>query len=194
MSPSIPISDETFSKLQALAKPFVDTPESVIAALADSELERRAISPNGDQRGPSGRERVAELDPDAPESLTHTRLLSATVDGQSLHRPKWNGLQDHLHVKARARMGSFQAVSQASAANVREGKYVDNGYRHLPDADLSVQGVDANLAWSHSLRLARALGVPIDVKFEWRMKEGAARPGETAVLRWEPVPSASKAS
>ncbi len=69
---------------------------------------------------------------------------------------------------------------------MRQGRYEENGYVYLPEADLSIQGVDANLAWDHSLGLARALDIKIQLRFEWRHKEGAARPGETAVLEWSP--------
>lgn len=183
----ITLSDETFSKLQELARPFVDTPESVISALADAELERRVISPNGSGNGRARSSHISRLDPDSHENLTHARLLSASVDGRPIHRPKWNGVLDHLHVLARQRLGSFDALRRVSAANIREGRYEDSGYRYVPEADLSIQGVDSNLAWDHSLRVARALEIPIELRFEWRNKKGAARPGEEAMLEWAPA-------
>ncbi|MGH7587502.1 MAG: T4SS efffector SepA family protein [Gemmatimonadota bacterium] len=112
-----------------------------------------------------------------------------TVDGRPVHRPKWNGLLDYLHVLGHSTMGSFEALRRASGANLREGKYEESGFKYLPQADLSIQGVDANLAWDHSLRLARALQVPIEVTLQWRMKEGAARPGQRAALKWAPMSS-----
>ena len=189
MTHTITISDETFSKLQALAQPLVDTIESVIITLADAELERMAVPLNGNSRGGSGGSResqVLRLNPDAHENLTHARLVSATVDGRPIHKPKWNGVHGYLHILGRQRMGSFDALRQASGANLREGRYEENGYVYLPGADLSIQGVDANLAWDHCLGLARALEVKIQLRFEWRHKVGASRPGETAVLEWSP--------
>jgi len=38
----------------------------------------------------------------------------------------------------------------------------------------------------HSLERARHLKVPIRVKFEWREKEGAIRPGKVAIIEWSP--------
>jgi len=187
MSHVITLSDDTFTKLQSLARPFVDTPESVISTLADTEVERRNGSSNGTGVRKDDRRDVLRLDPDAHENLTHARLLSASIDGRPLHRPKWNGLMDHLHVMALKRLGSFDALRRATAANLREGKYEESGYRYLPEAGFSIQGVDANLAWDHSLRVARALETPIEVRFEWRHKEGAARPGEEALLTWAPA-------
>ena len=186
MAPSITLSDETFAKLQALAQPFIDSPESVISALADSELKRRASSDVENGKREAAEYQILRLNPDSPENLTHTRLLSATVDGQPIHRPKWNGVLDHLHVIARKRMDSFDMVRKASGANIREGRYEESGFRYIPEADLSLQGVDSNDAWRHALGLARALEIPIEVKLEWRSKKGAVRPGEKAVIMWTP--------
>ena len=180
MPHSITLSDEAFAKLQKLARPLVDTPESVISALADDALKRRgAPDSRADQQ-------VPRLDPDKHDRLTHARLIAASVDGRALHRPKWNNLLDDLHLLARKRLGSFEAVRRVTGAHIREGKYEENGFHYLPDADLSIQGVDSNLAWEHSLGLARHLRIPIHVRFEWRAKDGAARPGQMAVLEWSP--------
>ena len=105
MAPTITLSDETFSKLQALAKPFVDTPESVISALAEAELGRRGPTGNGNSRAEVRSNSMLKLSPDAHENLTHTRILSAKIDGRPLHRPKWNGMLDQIHVLGRERLG-----------------------------------------------------------------------------------------
>jgi hypothetical protein len=183
----VALSEETFAALQALARPFVDTEESVIRALAEAELGRRSLSPNGRRTALMPARETPQIDVDSPENLTHTRIISAQVGGQPLHRPKWNSLVDQMHVLALKRLGSFDALRRASSANLREGRFEENGYKYLREGGFSIQGVDANLAWSHSLRLARAIPIPIDLRIEWRNKEGAARPGEQAVLGWSPA-------
>ena len=173
--------------LGLLAIPFVEiTPESVVNRLVKNALAEQKkgavtvalIAPDD----------ISVLDSDHPGSLTHTKVLAATIDGQPMYKANWNGILDRLHVLGRERLGSFAALRAASGANLKDEKYTNDGYRYLPEINVSIQGVDSNLAWSHSLGLARALDVPIEVKFMWRQKEGAARPGETAVLRWAPKP------
>ena len=186
MCPTITISEESFGKLQALAKPFVDTPESVIACLADAEIKRLANLGNGVRSGEDRDPRARGLNPDSPESLTHTRLLSATVGDRALPRPKWNGVLTHLLEVAFQRLGSFEEVRAISGANLHEGKFEQNGYKFLPEVGFSLQGVDSNLAWTHSLEIARALKLPIEVRVQWRDKDGAAYPGEQGVLTWKP--------
>jgi hypothetical protein len=178
--PTITVSDQTFAKLQALAEPFVDTPETVIEQLLSYAPDAHAT---GNSRFGVAKGAFLLLDPDAPESLRHTRLLAARVGEIPLHRPKWNGLLDFLHVAGMKKLGSFDELQAISGANLKKGRYEENGYRYLPEAGLSIQGVDAILAWQHSLKLARALKVEVELKLEWRQKEGAARPGEVALLR-----------
>jgi hypothetical protein len=182
----ITLSDTTFAMLQVLAQPFVDTPESVIASLADAEIKRRKVEPLRKTGDLHIHDCAQRLDPDRHESLTHAKLLSASFDGKELHRPKWNGLLHHAHQVALDRLGSFDTLTRASSANLRAGRYEQDGFYYLAEADFSIQGVDSNLAWSHALGIARHLRIPIRVKFEWRHKDGAARPGEVAVLEWSP--------
>ena len=186
MPHTITLTDASFAMLQALAKPFVDTPESVIASLATEEISRRAGTSSAKPTLSGTSDSTLRLDLDRHESLTHAKLLGASFDGKELHRPKWNSLLDHVHVVARQRLGSFEALKRISGAHLRPGRYEEDGFRYLADADLSIQGVDSNFAWAHSLGLARHLRVPIRARFEWRHKEGAARPGQAAVLQWSP--------
>ncbi len=186
--PTITLTDAYDVKLKTLGEPFVDTRESVIERLIDEELKRRGTTVTGNgHAGPVGDNR-RRLNPDSPDGLAFTRLLSATIDRRQLNRPKWNGVMDHLHVMAVQRLG-FDEVNRISGAQLRQGRYDDNGYKYISEADFSIQGVDSNLAWAHSLRLARALGVPIRLIVEWRDVDGAAHPGETAVLEWTPTPN-----
>jgi hypothetical protein len=180
---TVTLSDPVFQKLQKLAVPFVDTPESVIASLADAEIKRR-VGGSAQATGPV--EKVRQLDADRHPSLTHSRLIAASVEGKPLYRAKWNNLMDHLHVLAHQRLGSFDAVHAVTSARIRDGQYEEDGFHFLPEAGFSIQGVDSNLAWDHSLRLARHMKISIEAKLEWREKDGAAHPGEFGLLRWSP--------
>lgn len=149
-------------------------------------MKRRSAAPSRKPASLRIDDATIRLDPDRHDSLTHAKLLSARFDSKDLHRPKWNGLLDHVHVVARQRLGSFEALQKVSSAHIRPSRYEQDGFHYLAEADLSIQGVDSNQAWSHALGLARHLRLPIRVKFEWRHKDGAARPGEAAVLEWSP--------
>jgi len=72
-------------------------------------------------------------------------------------------------------------------ARIRSGNHSEKGYHFIPEIGLSLQGVDANRAWAYSLRLAKAVSVPIFISFEWRNNDKAAFPGKSGVLEWNPI-------
>lgn len=183
--PTIEITPATYQKLQDLGVAFVDTPETVIARLADAALQARAAQSTGLPR-PSADPDLIELDPFFTGNLAHTRVRRATFDEKEIDPPQWNNLLRFAHAEALKQLGSFAALKQASSARLREGRYESEGFKYMAGADLSIQGLDSNLAWASSLRLAKKLDVPIEVEFEWHSKDAAAHPGKRGHIRWEP--------
>jgi hypothetical protein len=182
--PQIEITTETFEKLKRLAEPLVDTTETVIARLADEAIAKGAASGSGFRSG--GNYNGLDLDPLNPGSLSFTRVRRITLDGADMDRPKWNKLLRVIHLLARARLGSFAKLEDLSSARLREGRWEEDGFSYLPKGDFSIQGLDSNMAWDVSIRLARQLDIPVEVEFEWLTKERAAHPGERGRLKWEP--------
>ena len=185
----VPISEETLRVLHAVATPFVETnPEDVILRLATAELTRLGTGDEsrGGRSSPGGSD-MLELNVDYPASLTHSRILSAKIDGCPLYRPKWNGLLREIHLRAYEKVGSFEALQRITSANIEEGEHEDRGYHPLAGAGFSVQGIEANSAWEITLRLARKIGVSLEVTLEWRNKDGAAHPGRRATMSWSPA-------
>jgi predicted nucleotidyltransferase len=113
-------------------------------------------------------------------------VVRAKVGEEEIRRPNWNKLMRTMHVLACPALGSFEELAKVSTANLRAGRFEERGFEYLPEADLSIQGQDANLAWKHTLWLAKALGVALHVQFEWRVTEGAAHPGRAGILAWAP--------
>lgn len=193
--PSITLSDKTYAKLKAVAEPFVDTEDSAAARALDFYLEHKqknAGNGQAESKHPSAHVKgdVVRL-PIGTRELTHTRLVSATLGGSALGRPDWNSLLRDIHILARKRLGSFDAVHAASGANLRNGRYEADGYRYLPQADMSIQGCDANHSCEYAFGLARAMRISLFVSFEWRDKEEASHPGRTGLIEWIP-PAASE--
>jgi hypothetical protein len=182
--PSIILSDVYDQKLRAFVSDFGQTRESIIQELIDAELERRQRrlpdakpSDNGD---------TLALDPESPGSLYHTRIISASINGRNQLRPKWNGLRERMHRVALEKLGSFDLLRTVSGAHLKQGRYESEGFKYIPEGDFSIQGVDANWCWTQILELAQRLKVPVQVRFEWRDKAGAAHPGKTGSLEWTP--------
>jgi len=125
------------------------------------------------------------MDPDAPDDLSHTRLIRASFEGNEIIRPNWGKLVRKAHSDAKKNL-SFRDLEKLTIAHIREGKYEDQGFSYIPEADLSIQGLPANNAWQSILLLARHLKVSVRVVVEWHDKEKASHPGERAALEWSP--------
>ena len=112
--PEITIQQSTFERLQQHAKPFVDTPETVIIRVLD------ALDQLGQKAGP-GNGRVPEterrIDPRALPSLTHTKVLDASIDGHPVAKANWNLLLDEF---VRRAMKGAWAISKSSSGSARE--------------------------------------------------------------------------
>lgn len=185
---NVSLTDATFAKAKAAAEPLVDSPDSVISRALDLLLKEQGDRARSASTMPVSIIRLAV----GTKELTHSRLLTANVGGAEIHRPDWNSLSRDLHLRARVRLGSFEAVRDASSANLRPGRHEDDGYRYLAEADFSIQGSDANSACESSFRLAEAMGIALRVTFEWRDREDAAYPGKTGVIEWRPGETARR--
>ena len=89
--PTVEISDATFRRLQAHAKPLVDTTDSVIDRLLDYFEDAHPDTPAG-TTAVEDPARLIRFAPHDLPSLTHTKLRKAVFDGRELARPNWNEL------------------------------------------------------------------------------------------------------
>lgn len=185
--PDIRISERNFKRLQSLAVPFTDTsPDDVLNRVLWNPAEPEV---NGSAQSESSGEALRRIGPDSPDDLAFTRVRFASFGGVEIGRPNWNKLNRMAHAHAFQDLGSFEELAKVTQANIQQGRNEDYGFHYVPEADFSLQGVAASLAWQHTLQLARKLNVPVRVTIEWMNKEGAAHPGEKAVLEWTPTNS-----
>lgn len=123
-------------------------------------------------------------DPDHPPSLLHTGVEAAKF-GQT-PASNWNSLI-RVAVGTAYKAGILTStLRHRLKLQLAEGTGMDGGYVSVPDTPLAVQRMESSRAWQNVLLLARELQVEVEVKFYWQNKPEAARPGETAILRWPP--------
>ena len=173
-------------RLKMLAEPFVDTPDTVVTRLLDHFDRTQVPPPSTGQRQTEGPPSLPlqRYDPLSPPGLTHTKVLSAIVDGRSA--ANWNDLVDQAHLAAMRRVNDANSLWTLSKSQTHKGRRTDRGYHYLEDIDMSIQAIDANYAWRNALHLARELGFSIRVEFMWREKPRAANPGMRGALEWSP--------
>jgi hypothetical protein len=192
------ISNTLYKKLQSIAIPFEDTVATVIERLLDEhelkrlsgELDLDEEELDLDELDLSDEDELSldllVLNPDNPDSLYHTRVLRAILGGQEIYNPKWNKIVHTAHRIALQQGIPIETLIKLSLSNVVKGKKIDSGFHYLPDLDISIQGMDSNQAWKHSLDLMKYLKLPIEVHFKWRDKEEAAFPNQQGMLAWKP--------
>ena len=180
MSPPVELSPVTFGRLQAHAVPLVDTIETVINRMIDSYEKKNATAAAESGDGQAAR----AFNPNTPPDLTHAKILGVAFAGKTLGRGQdnWNGLLNAAVREAKARSKTPAEFKQLMNVNFVNGEKLNEGYRPLSGAGISVQGQDANGAWRAVCHIAQQLKCPVSVKFAWREKEGAAHPGAIGLL------------
>jgi predicted TIM-barrel fold metal-dependent hydrolase len=88
--------------------------------------------------------------------------------------------------RAAATLNSPEKLKQIILVNYVEGEGPkDKGYRHIPEAKLTVQFQAANAAWKATIHIIKALHMNIDVVFMWENKDNAAYPGTIGQMKYE---------
>lgn len=171
----IEISEQDFSRLKQLAEPLVDTSATVITRLLDFYEEHHGFveiekTPTTD---------LAPSDRDIPP-LRHTKILMARFDGKEPDRRTWDGLLRLALSEGWKKAQDFEELKAVSGANIFNGRKDDQGYKYLPELKISYQGVSADDAVKIIQRLTFFLSTECKFDFEWRNKEGAFLPGQSA--------------
>ena len=173
----INIAQSTFERLQQHAKPFVDSPDSVVNRALDA-LEQKNKPHTSSPQKPG----IRKIDPLILPNLKHTKVLTALVDGRSVVKPKWNPLVDRIAINAMKQLGDFNGLQKVCTANIVQGYKDDEGYRYLRQIDVSIQGQSANDACKTLVIAAQRLNIELQITFMWRNRADAAYPGEYAHL------------
>lgn len=173
--PQIEISDADYARLKALAEPFVDTPATVIGRLLDWYRD--------DLREPLGAQEkslpmmLTEVPP-----LTHTKLLSSTLEGRAPQKNAWDSLLVAALNAALEKLGDVDDLKRVSGANITIGRKETDGYKFVNSLGYSYQGVSAEDSIKIVRRICRHFNWRCDIDFEWRQKDDAFLPGKRAHL------------
>ncbi|MCI2007656.1 MAG: hypothetical protein LKJ54_02810 [Acetobacter peroxydans] len=177
MPQSITISDQTFSRLQSHAEPLVDTIESVINKILDVyEFKNNKCIKHINSSD------LLHLNPFTPPDLTHSKVIYAEINGNPLDKKSsnWNGILNILaEIVANDAGNDVNKLRRNLSVRFVKGLKTDEGFRHLPKVDISVQGQDANGSWRAIAHAVQALGYSLTVRITWRDREGASYPGKT---------------
>ena len=177
--PELVIEKSTFERLQRHAKPLVDTTDMVINRALDSlELHEKNTTQAVDQSFTEH-----QINPKNLPSLTHTKVLDASLNGKRFIKANWNYLVEQALIFAMKKLQNFDDLQKSFPVNMVQGRKQDEGYRYLVAIDVSIQGMPANDACRALVLIAQKLKAELEINFMWRLKDGAEHPGERACLK-----------
>ena len=123
------------------------------------------------------------IDPRKLPDLKYTKVLGAKLSTEEIIKPNWNRLVERVLLHAKKQFPDFEDLRKVCHINLVQGLKEDEGYRYLSDVDLSLQGLSANNACVALVNSAASLKIRLEITFQWRLREGAAYPGEVAQLK-----------
>jgi len=178
---TIDISDDAFDFLQGMAVPLEDSTVSVLDRLI-AEHRNLTLRPGQNSTSPE----VARLDMSFNignlPNVSFTTLISAKLKGQPTAKLYWNDILEEMIGLACKSGASPNQLKASLSLQIREGHHDDNGYRHVPEAGLSFQGVDAVRACKNIATLSKEFDIPVLIELRWQQNPKAQFAGQTGRL------------
>ncbi|MBE0554008.1 MAG: hypothetical protein IH625_09995 [Rhodobacteraceae bacterium] len=171
--PTINVSDFALNYLKHHAEPLVDTTVSVLDRILSEHESLKASKQSAT---------TLEMRFGGKElpSVKFTTILSAKVAGKPASQRYWNNILEDMIAACVARGAEPSDVQSLLQANVMQGNHAENGYRYVPTAGFSFQGLEANRICRNLAALAERYQVPLDIELRWQDDDKAAFPNQTA--------------
>ena len=120
---------------------------------------------------------------DTAPSLTFTKPMKASIDGELIQNPKWASILNSMIAGLKSKGFEGAKLVRELGIPAKASSYAEEGYRYYPELGISIQGQSAADAWKEVDRLANKHRIPVTVEFVWRQNPKAQYPGKVGVLR-----------
>ena len=118
-------------------------------------------------------------------SLGFTRILKCRFSNK-IPGTRWANLITTGIELAIQRSFKLADLQKNTTMNLINGEEHERGFKYVPKAKISYQGMDANKTWENALKLAQLIKEEIYVEFEWTNNPNAIYPGKKETLYWKP--------
>lgn len=172
----IDISDVAFHYLKSLAEPLTDTTVSVFDRIVEEHRKIKLI-PAQVITGALPSYGIRNC-----PSVKFTSIVGASVNGSRSAQNSWNHILEATISACIEKDQPSSKVMDAMIANVSPGRHITNGFRYVPSAGFSFQGLEANRACKNVMALAEKFGVKVEVDVKWQENEDAAFPNQSTKL------------
>lgn len=185
----IEISNELFKRLQNIAEPFIDTPESIINRALDALENRSKSHVTKPPSKPISATTFLDTYTDLKQlpSLKHTKILDARIGEQIITGTWAESFSSTLKIAAKI-LNSPSEVIPLSRANIQTGRGdKEKGFEYIPEIGLSFQRCDADVTFRHIYDLVRELDLYLKIKICWSNNPKAAFPDRSANIVIKPL-------
>jgi len=187
--PNVEIASDTMARLQKIAVPFTDTPDTVIQRLLDAYatpdvLDIPGTKPAGPGQPVKDDGAVMLFDWRNPPVLAHTTINQVVLNGEQFAKGDnyWNTIMYALIRAAYKHGKTADQLNKLLFVNHAMGMKSDNGYKFMHDIGLSIQGQNSDNAFRQSFALAEHMKFKLEVFFRWQNKPEAAFPNRTGIF------------
>jgi Arc/MetJ-type ribon-helix-helix transcriptional regulator len=161
-----PSSNAVFEFLTNIRHPHLEIKQQPpVSVVSPESLSKVRIKPSG--------------------SLGFTRILSCSFGGINPGNRWANLINTGINLAVGAGF-TIEDLRRNTTLNLIQGEEHERGYKFIPQAKLSYQGMDANKTWDNALKIAQLIKKKIFVEFEWTYNPNAVFRGKKEILFWEP--------
>jgi len=185
MMPVVRVNDATFADLSTLKTWFgTKTPSETI-----DRVVREAMEQLGMEKDDQPEDGMATISTSAMEEfgtapgLAFTKPLSASVNGKSIHSPRWSSILVTMIAQVKSKGYEGDRLIRELAIPAKAERYEEEGFKYHAELGISAQGQSASDAWKEVDRLAKKWGIPVIVEFLWRQNSKAQHPGRVGLLK-----------
>lgn len=184
MMPVVRINDATFADLKSIATWFgTKTPSDTIDHIVRKAMEQLGMERDDEPNEVTTKTSDGAMQFDTAPGLTFTKPLAASINGKSLHNPRWSAILLAMIGQVKAKGFEGEKLVRELALPAKAARYEEEGFKYHPNLGISVQGQSAADCWKEVDRLAKKWRIPVTVEFWWRQNPKAQYPGKTGVLR-----------
>lgn len=184
MMPVVRINDATFADISTLKTWFgTKSPSETIDHIVKEAMEQLGIEHDDELEGAAVESADGARMFDAAPSLTFTKPMKATINGNLIQNPNWASILHAMIAQVKAKGFEGEKLVRELGIPSKAANYDKDGYKYFPELGLSVQGQSAADAWKEVDRLAKKWQVPVSVEFVWRQNPKAQHPGKAGILQ-----------
>lgn len=184
MMPVVRINDGTFADISTLKTWYgTKTPSETIDRLVHEVMEQLGMERDEEPDGACDVSNDGAVEFGTAPGLAFTKPLAASINGKSLHGPRWSGILLAMIAQVKAKGLDSEKLVRELGVPAKAQRYEEEGFKYHPDLGISVQGQSAADVWKEVDRLATKWRVPVSVEFSWRQNPKAQYPGRVGILR-----------